>query len=65
MWMTRETLSSFMLLVDIFFFKFVFLFIFMCVGILPTFMSLYCVHAVPREDRRGYQVPWNWRNRQL
>lgn len=29
-------------------------------GAVLASMSVYCVHAVPLEPRRGHQMSWNW-----
>lgn len=33
-------------------------------SILPTYMYVYHVRAVPVEARRGCQISWNWSHRQ-
>lgn len=33
--------------------------IFMCVDVLPAWMSAHQVHAVPSEAKRGRQIFWN------
>lgn len=32
----------------------------MCVKILPAGISVYCLCAVPMEDRRKCRIPWDW-----
>lgn len=32
----------------------------MCVKILPAGISVYCLYAVPMEDRRKCRIPWDW-----
>jgi hypothetical protein len=31
---------------------------FMCMGVLPAYTSVHCVHEVPTETSRGCHVPW-------
>lgn len=38
-------------------------FYFMCMGVLPTGMSLYQIHAISLEGRRGHLIPQNWNDR--
>lgn len=37
----------------------------MCMMILPACISVYCVGAVPMEDRRKCRIPWDWSFRWL
>jgi len=37
-----------------------FLFLFLCMGVLSAFMSVYHLCPVPEKARRGHQVSWNW-----
>jgi hypothetical protein len=37
----------------------------MCIGVLPTGMTVHHMHKVWMGARRGHQVPWNYSHRQL
>lgn len=36
-----------------------------CIGMLPTYICAPCPCVVLREARKGHQIPWKWRYRQL
>lgn len=39
---------------------------FMCMSVLPEYMSVYHLHArCPEEVRRGHRILWNWSYRWL
>ena len=48
-----------------FFFSFHFSFYFMCMGVLPACVSVYHVHIVSIEARRGHLILWSWSSRLL
>jgi hypothetical protein len=39
--------------------------LFTCVDVLSACLSVYPVHAVPTEARRGHRIPWDWSYRWL